>query len=218
MVIRVLLAEDHELVRDGLHLLIERAGDMTVVGEASNGREAVLLAQKLRPDVSVLDIGMPEMNGIEAARQILDLVPESQVLILSMHATMEYVYRALSIGALGYVIKASGSAELVEAVRTVYAGKRFLSPRISEGMIDEYVRQRHNSPGEDPLTLLSPREREVLQLVVEGGSSKQIADRILIAPSTVDTYRSRMMRKLGLDSLAALVVFAIEHGVTPQKG
>jgi DNA-binding NarL/FixJ family response regulator len=218
MAIRVLLADDHELVRDGLRLLIERAGDMMVVAEASQGREAVRLAQELRPDVSVIDIAMPEMNGFEAARQILDLVPESQVLILSMHSTMEYVYRALSIGALGYVIKASGSAELVEAVRAVYGGKRFLSPRISEDMIDEYVRQRHNAPDEDPLTLLSPREREVLQLVVEGLASNEIATRILIAPSTVDTYRSRIMRKLGLHSLAELVLFAIEHGVTPRTG
>jgi DNA-binding NarL/FixJ family response regulator len=212
------LADDHELVRDGLRLLIERAGDMVVVGEAGQGRKAIRLAQELRPDVSIIDIAMPEMNGIEAARQILDLVPESQVLVLSMHSTIEYVYRALSIGVLGYVIKASGSAELVEAVRTVHAGKRFLSPRISEDVIDDYIRQRHIAPDDDPLALLSPREREVLQLVVEGHASKEIADRILIAPSTVDTYRSRIMRKLGLHSLAELIAFAIDYGVAPRRG
>ena len=218
MVIRVLLADDHELVRDGLRLLMERAGDLIVVGEAGNGREAVWLAKELRPDVSVIDIAMPELNGIEATRQILEQVPESQVLILSMHANLEYVFRAFASGALGYIIKASGSAELVAAVRTVHAGGRFLSPRLSEEMVDEYIRQRFAAPDEDPLDLLSAREREVLQLVVEGLASREIADRIHIAASTVDTYRSRIMRKLGLQSLAALVIFAIEHGVTPRNG
>ena len=218
MSIRVLLADDHEVVRDGLRLLMERAGDLIVVGEASNGREAVLLAKELRPNVSVIDIAMPELNGIEATRQILEQVPESQVLILSMHANLEYVFRAFASGALGYIIKASGSAELVAAVRTVHAGGRFLSPRLSEEMVDEYIRQRFAAPDEDPLDLLSAREREVLQLVVEGLASREIADRIHIAASTVDTYRSRIMRKLGLQSLAALVIFAIEHGVTPRNG
>lgn len=218
MAIRVLLADDHEVVRDGLRLLMERTGDLIVVGEASNGREAVRAAKELRPDVSVIDIAMPELNGIEATRQILDLVPESQVLILSMHMNLEYVFRAFASGALGYVIKASGSAELVEAVHAVHAGRRFLSPRLSGEMVDKYVRQRFAAPDEDPLNLLSAREREVLQLVVEGLASRQIAERIHIAPSTVDTYRSRIMRKLGLQSLAALVVFAIDHGVTPGKG
>lgn len=218
MSIRVLLADDHELVRDGLRLLMERAGDLIVVGEAGNGREAVLLAKELRPDVSVIDVAMPELNGIEATRQILELVPESQVLILSMHANLEYVFRAFASGALGYIIKASGSAELVAAVRTVHAGRRFLSPRLSEEMVDEYIRQRFAAPDEDPLDLLSAREREVLQLVVEGLASREIADRIHIAASTVDTYRSRIMRKLGLQSLVALVVFAIDHGVTPRNG
>ena len=218
MAIRVLLADDHEVVRDGLRLLMERTGDLIVGGEASNGREAVRAAKELRPDVSVIDIAMPELNGIEATRQILDLVPESQVLILSMHMNLEYVFRAFASGALGYVIKASGSAELVEAVHAVHAGRRFLSPRLSGEMVDKYVRQRFAAPDEDPLNLLSAREREVLQLVVEGLASRQIAERIHIAPSTVDTYRSRIMRKLGLQSLAALVVFAIDHGVTPGKG
>ena len=218
MSIRVLLADDHEVVRDGLRLLMERAGDLIVVGEAGNGREAVLLAKELRPNVSVIDIAMPELNGIEATRQILEQVPESQVLILSMHANLEYVFRAFASGALGYIIKASGSAELVAAVRTVHAGGRFLSPRLSEEMVDEYIRQRFAAPDEDPLDLLSAREREVLQLVVEGLASREIADRIHIAASTVDTYRSRIMRKLGLQSLAALVIFAIEHGVTPRNG
>lgn len=217
MVIRVLLADDHELVRDGLRLLMERAGDLIVVGEAGNGREAVWLAKELRPDVSVIDIAMPELNGIEATRQILEVVPESQVLILSMHTNPEYVFRAFAGGALGYVIKASGSGELVAAVRAVHAGRRFLSSRLSEEMVDGYIRQRFAAPDEDPLELLSAREREVLQLVVEGLPSKDIAERMHIAPSTVDTYRSRIMRKLGLPSLAALIIFAIDHGVTPRN-
>lgn len=217
MVIRVLLADDHELVRDGLRLLMERAGDLIVVGEAGNGREAVWLAKELKPDVSVIDIAMPELNGIEATRQILEVAPESQVLILSMHTNPEYVFRAFAGGALGYVIKASGSGELVAAVRAVHAGRRFLSSRLSEEMVDGYIRQRFAAPDEDPLELLSAREREVLQLVVEGLPSKNIAERIHIAPSTVDTYRSRIMRKLGLPSLAALIIFATDHGVTPRN-
>ena len=188
--------------------------DITVLGEASDGREVIRQAERLRPDVVVMDIAMPELNGIEAARQIRMVYPPTQVVILSVHSTSEHVFRAFEAGALGYLLKESAGAELVEAVRAVHAGRRYLSHKLVEAGIDDQIRQRR---GKGPVNSLSIREREVLQLIVEGKSSAEIAGILSLSPKTVETYRSRLMRKLGLDDLPSLVKFAIQHGLTPPE-
>ena len=215
--ISVVLADDHAIVRDGLRMILEAQGDITVVGDAADGRQAVRLIQQLRPDVAVIDIAMPELNGIEATYEIRQTCPETQVVILSMHSTAEHVFRALQAGAQGYLLKESAGMEMVEAVRAVHAGRRYLSQRITETMIDDYLRQRQAAERKSPLERLTPREREVLQLVVEGKSSAEIGDILSLSPKTVETYRSRLMRKLGLRDLPSLVKFAIQHGITPLE-
>jgi len=215
--ISVVLADDHAIVRDGLRMILEAQGDITVVGDAADGRQAVRLIQQLRPDVAVIDIAMPELNGIEATHEIRQTCPDTQVVILSMHSTAEHVFRALQAGAQGYLLKESAGMEMVEAVRAVHAGRRYLSQRITETMIDDYLRQRQAAERKSPLERLTPREREVLQLVVEGKSSAEIGDILSLSPKTVETYRSRLMRKLGLRDLPSLVKFAIQHGITPLE-
>ena len=214
MTIRVFLADDHEMVRDGLGFLVEAEEDMTVVGKASDGREAVKRVLEMNPHVVVMDIAMPGLNGIEATRQILEASSTVAVVILSMHATSEHIYRALQAGARGYVLKESAGRELVEAVRAVHKGRRYLTQKITEMMVDDYVRQRQAPSGQSPLEKLSSREREILQLVVEGKSSVQIAEGLFISSKTVETYRSRLMLKLGVRDLPSLVKFAIQHGLT----
>jgi DNA-binding NarL/FixJ family response regulator len=217
MSITVFLADDHAIVRDGLRFLLESEGDIEVVGVAPNGREAVRQVTELAPDIVILDIAMPELNGIDAAIQIRELCPSVQVIILSMHSTTEHVFRALQAGARGYLLKESAGVEVVEAIRTVLTGRRYLSQEISESMIDAYVRQREAVETQSPLASLSPREREILQLVVEGKSSAEIADILFLSPKTVGTYRSRLMQKLGIEDLPTLIKFAIQHGLTSLK-
>jgi len=212
--IRVLLADDHAVVRDGLRLILEAQGDIAVTGDATDGREAVRLAQALQPDVIVIDIAMPLLNGIEATHQILQVCPDAQVVILSMHATSEHIYRALQAGAQGYLLKESAGQEVVEAVRAVYAGQRYLSQRIVGTVIEEYVQLRESGSSTSPLQRLTAREREILQLVVEGKSSAEIADILSLSTKTVETYRSRLMQKLDIHDLPGLVKFAIQHGLT----
>jgi DNA-binding NarL/FixJ family response regulator len=214
MTISVLLADDHVVVREGLRLLLEAQMDITVHGEASDGREVIRQAERLHPDVVVMDIAMPELNGIEATRQIRMVYPATQVVILSVHSTSEHVFRAFEAGALGYLLKESAGAELVEAVRAVHAGRRYLSHKLVEAGIDDQLSRRR---GKGPVNSLSVREREVLQLIVEGKSSAEIAGILSLSPKTVDTYRSRLMRKLDLDDLPSLVKFAIQHGLTPPE-
>jgi DNA-binding NarL/FixJ family response regulator len=209
--IRVLIADDHAVLRDGLKVLLESGGDIQVVGMAGSGREAVSEAVRLRPDVAVLDLTMPELNGIDAARHILRRHPEVQVLILSMYHSAEHVHRALAAGARGYVLKESAGTEVVDAVRSIHSGQRFFSPRITDVVIDAY-RSGHL---DSPLERLSAREREVLQLTVEGRSSAEIAVRLSLSRKTVETYRGRVMEKLGVGDRVALIRFAIEHGLTP---
>jgi len=216
MAIRVLLADDHVVVRDGLRLIVEANDDMTVVGEASDGREAAEKARELRPDVMVMDIAMPELNGIDATQRIRERCPSVQVVILSMHASTEHIHRALQAGARGYVLKESAGEEVVAAVRAVHAGHWYLSERIADTALDDYARKRTTPLDRSPIEQLSPREREVLQLVVEGKSSTEIAACIHLSPKTVDTYRSRIMGKLGVHDFASLIRFAIEHGLTPS--
>ncbi len=217
MSITVFLADDHAVVRDGLRALLEAQPDMRVIGDAANGHETVRGVARLCPDVVVLDIAMPELNGIEAAREINEICPATQVIILSMHSTTEHIFRALEAGVRGYLLKESAGIEVVDAIRAVHSGQRYLSQRISDRIIDDYVRQRQAGQVKSPLACLSPREREVLQLVAEGKSSAEIADILSLSLKTVETYRSRLMHKLGISDLPGLVRFAIQHGLTPLE-
>ena len=217
MSIAVFLADDHAVVRDGLRALLEAQADITVVGDAADGRQTVRQVQRLRPDVVVMDVAMPELNGIEATRQIGETCPGVRVIILSMHATAEHVYRAFQAGAQGYLLKDSAGQEVAEAVRAVAAGRRYVSRRLPRTLADDYMHQRPAAPARSPLERLSPREREVLQLVVEGKSSAEIAEILALSPKTVETYRSRLMQKLGLRDLPSLVKFAVQHGITPLE-
>jgi len=217
MMIRIFLADDHAVVRDGLRMILEAQGDIIVVGDAADGRQAVRRVQQLRPDVAVIDIAMPELNGIEATHEIRQTCPTTQVVILSMHSTAEHIFRALEAGALGYLLKESAGREVVDAVRAVHAGRRYLSQRIADTVVDDYLRQRQAAEARSPLERLTPRERQVLQLVAEGKSSAEIGDILALSPKTIETYRSRIMQKLGLRDLPSLVKFAIQHGITPLE-
>lgn len=217
MAIKVLLADDHAVVRDGLRLLLEAQSDINVVGEASNGHQAVQLVKNLSPDVAVMDIAMPELNGIDASRRIHQICFSTQIVILSMYASTEHIYQALQAGAIGYVLKESAGREVVLAVRTVYAGKRYLSQHIAETVIDDYMCKFYKIPVRSPLERLSPREREILQLVVEGKSNPEIASLFSLSIKTVETYKSRLMEKLNIKDIPSLVKFAIQHGLTTLK-
>lgn len=214
MMIRVYIADDHAVVRDGLRYLLEAQEDITVVGDCGTGRQATVEVPALKPDVVVMDVAMPEMNGIEATAQIRKSCPATRVIILSMQGSAEHVYRALQAGAHGYLLKESAGRVLVEAVRSVHSGGRYLSPGITETLVDDYLHQRVTSAEASPLERLSRREREVLQLVVEGRSSVEIGAILSLSPKTVDTYRSRLMQKLEIGDVPTLVKFAIQHGLT----
>ncbi len=217
MPIKVFLADDHAVVRDGLRLILESQNDITVVGEAGDGRQAVDQVLKIKPDIVIMDIAMPEINGIEAVQQILKIHPAIKVIILSMHSSTEHISRALKAGALGYLLKESAGKEVIKAVKSVYLGHRYLCQQISESLISDYIDLREATPVQNSLARLSGREREVLQLVVEGKTAKEIGRRLSLSTKTVDTYRSRMMKKLRIHDLPGLVKFAIQHGITPLE-
>jgi len=212
--ITVFLADDHAVVRDGLQALLEAQTDLKVVGDAAAGRDAVRRVAQLCPDVAILDIAMPELNGIEAARQIREVCPATQVIILSMYGTTGHISQALQAGVRGYLLKAAAGSEVVSAVRAVQAGHRYLSQAILDRVIDDYLDQHEVGEAKGPLARLTPREHEILQLVVEGKTSAEIADILSLSPKTVETYRSHLMQKLGISDVPGLVKFAIRYGLT----
>ncbi len=214
MDISILIADDHALMRDGLRAILEREPGLRVAGVAADGHEAVREARRLLPDIVIMDIVMPELSGIEATAQIRDQCEPTKVIILSMHSTVEHIFRVLQAGAMGYLLKGSAGSEVVEAVRAVHAGRRYLTKKVSDVVVDGYVRE-HRSSG--PLESLSPREREVMLLVVEGRSSSEIADALHLSPKTVETHRSRLMEKLGVENVVGLVKFALQHGLAKPE-
>ncbi|HVZ45623.1 MAG TPA: response regulator transcription factor [Ramlibacter sp.] len=212
MTISIVIVDDHAILREGLGQVLAQQPDLEVVGSSGDGRQSLKLVAQLRPDVVILDISMPGLNGIEVARQLQESGAACAVVILSMHASPEYVFQAIEAGARGYLQKESAASDIVEAVRAVRAGRRYLGPGIAE-LVAEHLASRKT--GDNPLQLLSRREREILQLVAEGHSSAEIGELLFLSPKTVDSYRSRLMGKLGLADVTALVKFAIRHGVIP---
>jgi len=209
MPIRILIADDHGVVAEGLKQLVEAEPDMEVVALVGDGREAVQQARDTQPDVVLMDLSMPELNGADATRAILQRDPKCRVIVLSMYAQREYVRRALKAGAAGYVVKRSAAKEVVEAIRAVHAGQRYLSPRVADVVLEDYSDDKQD----DPLARLSAREREVLQLLAEGRTGAEIAQRLSLSQKTVETYRARLVEKLGIRDLAGLVRFAIQRGL-----
>lgn len=211
--IRILLADDHTLMRRGLRLIIEQQPDLAVVGEAEDGRQAVSLAASLKPEVAVLDIGMPNLNGIEAAKQITDGKSGAAIIILSMHADETYILRALKSGARGYLLKDSAESDLVRAIRSVAEGKSFFSPAVSKVLLEDYVKKLQRTGSEDSYDLLTPREREILQLIAEGKSNKDVANLLNLSVYTVETHRANLMDKLKLKSVPELTLYAVRKGI-----
>lgn len=210
---RILLADDHMVMRSGLRMLLDKHEDLEVVGEADDGRQAVKLAAELEPDVVVIDIAMPQLNGIEATSQIVSARPKTAVVILSMHADEGYVMRALKYGAKAYLLKDSAEADLIRAVRAVREGKSFFSPAVSRMLLEDYVRQLRLRGSEDSYELLSSREREVLQLIAEGKTNKEIASLIHLSLHTVETHRTHILQKLNLHSVPELILYAVRKGI-----
>jgi len=208
-----MLGDDHTVVRQGLRKILEDQRDWTVVAEAGDGREAVKKALELEPDVAVLDIGMPLLNGIEATRQIVKRSQTARVLILSMHSDEAYITQALQAGAKGYLLKDSADSDLIRAVTDVAAGRSFFSPSVARVMLDDYVRHLADKGIVDRYDALSEREREVFQLIAEGHSNKEIADVLSISPGTVETHRARIFQKLDLHNTAEVVLYAVRRGV-----
>jgi DNA-binding NarL/FixJ family response regulator len=214
MKIRVLIADDHGIVAEGLRKLLEAQADMEVIALVADGREAVRRAMEDRPDVVLMDIAMPSLNGNEATRIIRERCPQTQVIMLSTYSDSVHVYRALQAGAAGYIAKKSVAKEVVDAIRMVREGRHHLSGQLTEGLIYHVV---NKTASDDPLTLLSSRERQVLQLLSEGHSVVGIAEKLSLSPKTVETYRARMMQKLGIGDFASLIRFAIRQGVSPLE-
>jgi two-component system response regulator NreC len=211
--IRILLADDHTVVRKGLRLLLENHSGFEVVADAADGREAVALAETHKPDVVVIDVAMPSLNGIEAARQIAGKSPQTAVVFLSMHSDEGYVLKALKAGARAYLLKDSAESDLVNAVKAVSEGKAFFSPAISKMLVEDYMRRMQEQQVEDSYDLLTTREREVLQLLAEGRNNKEVAQLLNLSLYTIETHRSNILQKLNLHSTAELILYAIRKGV-----
>jgi len=210
---RIFIADDHRIVRDGLRSLIERENDLELVGMATNGRQALQMTRKLKPDVVIMDISMPDLNGIDATSQIVDEVPDVKVIALSMHSEKLLIDGMLRAGAAGYLLKESAFEELIKAIRIVCAGKKYLSPDVTDIVLRDYLSPSKDNadPQMQDLTL---REREVLQLIAEGGTTKEVASRLNISIKTVESHRGRIMEKLGLHTVAELTKYAVRHGIT----
>jgi two-component system, NarL family, response regulator NreC len=211
--VRILLADDHTIVRQGLRKLLEERPDWEVIAEAGDGREAVRLAEQHKPDVAILDVAMPLLNGIEATRQITRRMPGTRVLVLSMHADEAYVTQILQAGATGYLLKDSADVDLLKAVGEAAQGRSFFSPAIARVMLDDYVRQLADKGVTDRYEALSEREREIFQLIAEAKTNKEIAALLSVSPSTVETHRAHIMEKLDLHSAAEIVLYAVRRGV-----
>ena len=212
MSITVFLADDHTIVRDGLRYLLEAHDNIKVIGEASSGRDAVKKVKNLQPNIVIMDIVMADLNGIEATEQICRECPATRVVMLSMQSSSESILRSLKAGASGYLLKESAGRELINAIYTVNSGQRYLSAKVSDQMVGAYLEQTQGI--QDPLSVLSQREREVLQLVVEGQTSAEIAEKLFLSVKTIETYRSRLMQKIGIKNIPSLIKFAIQHGLT----
>jgi len=213
MAIRILLADDHTVVRDGLRALVEKQPDMAVVAEASDGRDSVRLAEEHAPDVVVMDIAMPNMNGIEATRRILAANPRTAVVILSMHQDESYVLRSLKAGAKGYLLKDSLRGDMVEAIRAAAQGRSFFTRKVSRILQEDYIREMERRGVDDTYELLTDREREVLQLVAEGRTNKEVAGLLNVSLTTVETHRTHILQKLDLHSVPELILYAVRKGV-----
>ncbi len=211
--IRILLADDHNVMRRGLRLLLESQPGFTVVAETSDGRHAVEQAQATQPDVAVLDIAMPNLSGIEAAQRIQAVSPHTAVVVLSMHSDEGYVLGALQAGVKGYLLKDSAESDLIDAIQAVYQGKAFFSPEISRMLVEDYMRQIRARHAEDSYQLLTAREREVLQLLAEGKSNKEVANLLNLSIYTVETHRRNLQDKLNLHSFPDLVLYAVRKGI-----
>lgn len=211
--IRILLADDHTVMRKGLRLLLESQPDFSVVAEASDGRQAVAQAEATQPDVAVIDIAMPNLGGIEAAQRIASVLPNAAIVILSMHSDEGYVLRALKVGAKGYLLKDSAEGDLIEAIRAVHQGRTFFSPEISKMLVEDYIREIRTRGAEDSYDLLTSREREILQLLAERKSNKEIAQELNLSLYTVETHRRNLQEKLNVHSLAELILYAVRKGV-----
>jgi DNA-binding NarL/FixJ family response regulator len=213
MSIRIILADDHKVLRHGLSQALKNEADMEIVGQAENGHEAIRLTQELRPDVIIMDIAMPELNGIEATRQIIKDHPKIKIIALSMHSSKKFIHEMFKAGAKGYLLKDCEYAELINAIRTVNSNKTYMSPSITGVIIDDYMLQSDGDKS-NAFEVLSDREREVLQLIAEGKTTKQVARVLHVSPKTVEGHRTRIMHKLDIDNVASLTKYAIKEGLT----
>ncbi len=213
MKIKILVADDHGVVRKGLRFLLERQGDMEVVGEASSGREAIRMAGELDPQIIIMDIAMPQFNGIDAAEQILRKNPDTRIIMLSMYTDEEFLTRSLAAGVKGYLLKDSAEVDLVPAVRAVAAGKSFFSSLIAQALAEDYLRQLQTKGLQDSYDLLTSREKEILQLLAEGKSNKEAASVLKVSPYTVETHRMHLMQKLNLHNTAEIVLYAVRKKI-----
>lgn len=211
--LRIILADDHTVVRSGLRALLERHNNFEIVGEAENGRDVVTLSTSLHPDIVIMDVGMPLLNGIEATAALLKQTPSTGVVILSMYSDESYVMRSLKAGARGYLLKDSAAPDLLAAIQAVSNGRSFFSPSIRQLLAEDYVRILRQKGAVDSYELLSPREREILQLLAEGKTNKEVAATLFISPYTVETHRGNILEKLGLHSAAELILYAVRKGI-----